>query len=354
MTYILFFAAQFLFYVFALALGHRKSFFLISVATAILFSGLRYQTGFDYPPYLSYFNDISSFDVPIEPGFYIFSDLAGRLGLSPYLCFFIFSFVTIALFARVCWASVSPNYSFLLFLMVPGLFLNSFTLIRQFLAISIFVYSIYSLINNKRLLRYILGMFLAASFHYTAIFAFFVGFLACKSENLKPSFFGVISLLLICYIIGLGDTLNHILPMLSQDGKYEVYAIWQDRISNFKILALFFTAVPFIHYASRGVADKYLAVYFKLWVFGLSITYLFASFSPITRLSYYFLFFFIMLVPASLNSCSKIARSLLMLLPLVVYSIGVFSALYTDYSINGYEMEASLWNYRSIFELIFP
>jgi len=89
----------------------------------------------------------------------------------PQLFFIVTSFIIVYLTYRtVKRHSCNIMLSTLIFLSLPLYFLNSLSIIRQYVAVSIIFYA-YTFIKERQLLKFLLAALLAALFHKSAIFA---------------------------------------------------------------------------------------------------------------------------------------------------------------------------------------
>jgi hypothetical protein len=137
---------------------------------AFLFSAFRYNVGYDYHTYFvaaqtgivpNYWEPIPKLLIHVS----YFAD-------SPHLFFILtslwiigFTFAGTNKYAKV---SVFP---FLLFLLYPFLYLSSFSIIRQFMAISYLFFISHLLFVKQRVLLFVLLSFIAGLCHCTAFFA---------------------------------------------------------------------------------------------------------------------------------------------------------------------------------------
>ncbi len=161
----------------------------------ILISTLRWENGTDWVSYYTFFNQVKSPTILswFEPGFTLlsstnsaFTDYTFHLG-----CLAILSIYPIAY--RLPQYSTYPLISLLVWFSIS--FANIFP-VRQSVAISLFFFS-WLYINNKDIKKFLICIFFASTFHYTAIFAIPIYFIWHKTYSKK--FFiltiGVISII---------------------------------------------------------------------------------------------------------------------------------------------------------------
>lgn len=100
---------------------------VIAITVAIIFCGFRYETGYDYNSYVSFFNNLTDYDGLLEPGFYFFVAVANYLKISDVGLFFIFSLLThLIAYLFLMRTSINPSIAILVYLLIPGLFFEFF------------------------------------------------------------------------------------------------------------------------------------------------------------------------------------------------------------------------------------
>jgi len=141
--------------------------FVIVVAVA----GLREYVGYDYASYVDWYIN-GKRDDNIEFGYLQIMNMFRYLNLSYHFLFFFFSFTScLFLFLGIKKYTENQNFAFLIFLLLPELFLTSFSSIRQSFSVSVCFYAFYYLMNRKHTI-YLLLMLLAVSVHYSAFMPF--------------------------------------------------------------------------------------------------------------------------------------------------------------------------------------
>lgn len=140
----------------------------------ILFSGLRYHTGWDWEAYDYFFNEISHSSIidlktnnifNYEPGFLILSYLSLKLNISPYITISAITVSLILISARkYCHGYI---YLFLIAYLFYGYFHN-FSIIRQGISASIFAYAL-QYILSKKYIKYFISILVASLFHSSAL-----------------------------------------------------------------------------------------------------------------------------------------------------------------------------------------
>jgi len=146
-----------------------KYFLYTIVLILILFSGFRYGIGVDYFSYENHFQAIKyGYESSLEIGIQFIVYLTDYIGTTQ-LAFFVFSLITVVMFFKYINA-FSANYfiSWIIFISYGTYYLGSFNLIKQYIAISIFAFSIKYIVNGN-LLKYIISIVIASLFHLSAL-----------------------------------------------------------------------------------------------------------------------------------------------------------------------------------------
>jgi transmembrane protein EpsG len=319
---------------------------IAAVVLAIAFCGLRYETGYDYNSYRSFFEDLWTYEGLLEPGFFYFVDLANIVGASTFALFFLFALVTHGLaYYTLRKVSVSPNLAFLIYLLIPGLYLNSFSILRQAFAVSVFAYATYRLIAKESKLEYVCWGLLATSFHFTAALPFLVAFAMFRSAWVPTR--GTCLLLLIASLIISQLPVAQTLLGMFGGTKFESYAEGQEQQGVLKIIASNLLALFIIYHARYFERSKALMYFLKLWLTGAILYNCFVQFTPVTRISYYFGFFsiplLIYIVEMYRGSLKLLTRASLILF----FAAGFVVAMYNDSLVDDY---LNMSNYKTIIE----
>lgn len=263
----------------------------LSFLFLFVFSAIRFDVGYDF---LSYYTAIADYGGDTET-FRRFGFFHGILiKLSSYLEFFQLYFILTSFFFYYFFYLVIrdfsdfPVVSLMVFIAIPFFFLMSFNFIRQFSAL-ILVYYGFRYIFERRVVSYFLIVLLASSIHYTSIIALPLYYLYSRRFHwmvyvlvLISSFFAfplakyMVSVLIPGY--------SHYLDSPNKGGAVFQFFIF--------ILSSLFLALG----QYRG--DVYRRFYFDVFILGVV---LYNTFQPIgfagTRVSYYYLFSLVLLVP---------------------------------------------------------
>lgn len=329
--------------------GIRSSYVLM-VALSILFSGLRFENGNDWFNYLDILQNIETYEGKIEWGLIYLGKILNLFSYSEHLLFFSFSFVTLALIGLSFNSIASHRLAFFLYLLTPGLFLNSFHVIRQMLAVSLFFYAVMEFGNNKSKLLFLFCGILGASFHYTAIIPF-VFFVVIRwfpmKANLLPCVLAV-ALIYISFIVSFTELPHDILLKFS-GSKFEIYSELGDIENRYKIIVISLIAslYLYVYYRSKLVKNE---DYLKLFIFGVVLLNLFSNFSVVSRVSYYFIPFGLIIFCNFTDMMKAKKKFVVRFLYIALLSVSTFSAFSKLESLRcGGADYPSLLNYKSVF-----
>ena len=135
----------------------------------ILFSGFRYNVGTDYKNY----QDIFTYEYGMKEIGYLplIRFIKYELGGTQQLVFLLFSLFTILLIYKfIVRYSPYPYLSIITYVTIAPFYLASFSGIRHFLAISLFLYSIKYIIERKKVLFFIMIFFGSIFIHLSLLF----------------------------------------------------------------------------------------------------------------------------------------------------------------------------------------
>ncbi|MFT6689220.1 MAG: hypothetical protein ACJAX7_002252 [Saprospiraceae bacterium] len=157
----------------------------------VVISGLRKKVGIDYMAYVNWYQNKTR-DDDFEFGYVFIMNVFRKLNLDYSVLFFFFSFFT-CLFVYLGVKKYTPNTSLalLFFIIIPSLYLASFTLIRQSFSVAISFYA-FSYLLNKKYLIYLLLMFIGISIHRTCLIPFVLFYIVyLYVDKIKVEYLGL-------------------------------------------------------------------------------------------------------------------------------------------------------------------
>ncbi|WP_423303421.1 EpsG family protein [Deferribacter thermophilus] len=325
---------------------NKKLFLYFCIFWIILISGTRYLTGYDFYNYQSYFYNYK--DLSIEFLFKLSLFILNYFTSNSQFMFFIYSFFTIIIiFYAIKKYTKYLKTSFLIYLLIPGLYLNTFSIIRQGIAESILLLAFYYYIYRQNYLKFILFSLISILFHYSAIVPFI--FLILFSKFLKKSYsisFYFLILFGTIFIsqLSLGNKIIEVLPLM---GRYVYYKEWVQEVNIIKIFVYNIFFCFFIIFKKNFIKNFQDNIMLNLLFFGIILLNIFSNYTPITRLIYYFVIFQIFLVPKLIYSFKYNSLKIVFLMLFIFYYfIMLFNSLFVDSTTEG---NSNLIPYKNYF-----
>ncbi len=252
-------------------------------------------------PYMSFKEIFSSITiVSRDPFFYTFLKMLTYINDDPqFMLMVISAIVAICVSIFIYKNSVNPILSFTMFITLRY---YSFTLtgLRQAIAWAVVILS-YEFIKEKKPLKFILTVCLAALFHKSAL----VFLLAYPLANVKRI---DIMTLIASLILGINFITNGLIiklivqiPLLDQ---YQSYVFGGETTSSGSTLLLIYISIILFAFVVRNkIISKGDDIYlmYNLTIVGIAITTLSFEYANVFRIGYYFIFPIIILFPIVIN-----------------------------------------------------
>ena len=314
--------------------NHLAIFFALS--GIMIFAGFRYEIGYDYEKYLAGF----LFDSELkhwEPLFNFFMRLIREInfGLDSQAVFLFFSVLTLSI-GYLAIKRFSPYYrtSILLYLLIPSLFLNSFSVIRQSIAMVILFYALYYITLKIDKQKYMFFGLIAFLFHYSSIFVVIIYLFGTRFFNNTYSWItymtGII-LSIFLYVIHLGHFIVSILP-----GHFSSYTQWDFKVSILKLLIVNVFFIFLMLQKKQFVKTRFQRYALNSMYLVTIIFNVFADFVFVTRIAQYFLIVQIVLIPMYIASFQKkTTRTIVLIILMTYYMFNFEYALYRDKNYSG-------------------
>lgn len=307
----------------------KKDFFiLIAVLTIILVSGTRFETGYDFYNYhVFYTHHLAD---SLEPLFKLSVQILNLFSEDSQLMFFIYSFATILLiYFAITKMTKYKKTSLFIFLLIPGLYLNTFSIIRQGIAEAFFLLAVYYFVYENKNLKFWFFSLIAIGFHYSAALPVLLIYFFRKILSIKYSitiYLILLSFSIFLYKINIAPILISLAPE-----KFDVYVEFIQNTSLIKILVYNLFIVVLIIFQKQYIKAKSDLILLNFLFIGVLILNVFADFIPVTRLSYYFFIFQIILVPKFIYSFKDNNFKVIVLFLSLLYYILIFlNVLYLD------------------------
>lgn len=284
----------------------------------IIMGGIRYYVGADYGGYLTQFNEESSrtlafyfknfsfMDVPI--GFNLVRKFTSVCN-SSFLYFAItsaLSYIPVVLFVIQEWGNKEDEFDIAsrsLFVYLICFYIFGFAAIRQGIAIGFCVYAL-TFVFERKPIKFIILVVIAATFHSTALVCLPVYFL--WSENGKVKIWKRIVVIAACFafVYGLEDFVEVI------GGRYSGYS---DEVfgNNLTFWIMLFWAILFLYFRKHLVAiDARNELFILLFVMGTILQLLGFTNAFTKRIGQYFLVSQCFLLPQLIGGFTKNSRKM--------------------------------------------
>lgn len=297
----------------------------------ILIGGFRDSIGWDYNSYTNWYLK-GTRDDGLEFGFLGIMQVFRYLNLDYHFLFFFFSFFTyLFVYLGIMKYTKNSSLPLVLYILIPVLFLYSFTYIRQFLSVTIAFYA-FSFLLDKKYLGYFLLMFVGISIHYSCLLPFLF-FLIVYKWGIFVKSYHLYLLMGVTFIMGQVGII-HWLGLLFKDSHYLFYVSSKFAVTVPLLKLLVINSMGFLviyYYDKNGFQypnQKYLLV---LYVCSILLLNLFSESTELTRLYIYFRIFEIILVAEIIYAALLNKRFWLIGFVCCFYLLPYFRAIRIDY-----------------------
>ena len=307
---------------------------------------MRYETGYDYQNYVDiYLSDFSSLaGRKLEWGFVGLVGVLRILQAGPYWMFFLVG-VSIVCLALRCIKLYTSNVriALLIYLLTPGLFLNSLSILRQADAIVLVFYAFYYAYNKRY--RTFWGFYLMGClFHYSCLLVLPFFLLAPKLQNNARLL--VLIGIPVSLVLSKIDLIGFLLSHLLSGTKFVFYAGFEDAGTSFAKLLVLNASVVLYLFFYRGMdrLDRSLLV---LVTMGLILLNICSNIGAVTRMSYYFRIFETVLLA---NIVSRFGAMRSRIVACTCITVYYFTMFYTSLSFDFHQVDSypKLTPYQSI------
>lgn len=278
----------------------KKQYFLAVIFIILtVFSGFRYYVGVDYINYVKIFEGYDGYSSR-EVGFSFVLDFLHRIGASYQLMFLLMAIVmqyfVYKIFKRY---SYSIWTSVLIYFCISTFYIATFNGTRQYLAIAIFIWAI-QYIEQRKFIKYLVSILLAAVLFHESVLMFIpLYFVLDKNIGLKGK--------VLCLIVTL--FLSSVLNTIISYTPYIIY-LTRERETNISSFTYIFAGISILLIASwnkfENFRSKLIMSNMNLFCFLSLLVVLIQSngilIQMLLRMNSYFLFIYILLVPAVISS----------------------------------------------------
>ena len=302
---------------------------------------MRYKIGADYEGYEFIFSllniDVGNYEITrLEKGYYFLIKMVNLISGTQQLVFLIMAIISNYLIYKfIIENSKDKILSILIFFLIGPFYSSGFNGIRQYLAISLFLYSL-KYLKNKKVLKYFFFIFLGFLFHKSCILLLPLYLILNLKYSLKQKIIILILSLLVDY---------KLLPTILNIFNYGIYnSIVIYRVnSNFYLILLFliFSMLIFLYNEKNknlNMVEENINFY---TIVLLIITFFNEEMYPylnqiFLRMVTYFLFNYIIIIPNFIEKAFK-QKKLIKSVFFIVISILYFRTFLTklpDYQYN--------------------
>ena len=318
-------------------LSFGNTFLYLALFVIIFFAGFRFEIGYDYPKYLAGYLYNSQLE-HWEPLFNFFVRLSREVnfGLKTQAMFLFFSTLTVVVLYKAL-RSLTPHYrlGILFYLLIPSLYLNAFSVVRQGIALAILFYGLQYLVKEKsEYKKYILVSLVAFMFHYSSLFIALLYLFGSKFFEKVHSWVVYIFLTVASLFLSFSHVGKVILSILP--GHFSVYTNMAQDVSPLKLLIINAFFLFFMIQKDAFIKNKLEKYLLNSIFMGLLIFNTFSDFIFVSRIGQYLLVAEIVLVPIYLYSLKDaLMRKGMLVIFLLYYLFNFNYALYRDKNYEG-------------------
>lgn len=320
-----------------------------AILIPILVCGLRYNVGTDYSSYQQWFNYYLSHKLSLKNDEIGFGLLIKAIQLvtqnSQFLFLIVAIIINILIMAFIRKHTEFFELGYFLFIALY-FYYSSFNILRQWIAITIFLYAI-RYIYNKNFKKYLLCILIACAFHKTAIITIPMYFALNMKLNKKNII--IVSLTILMLYVGLNTILlkaNSIfninttkyLNYFNKDDTIGTNGYAYSVITMMTLLIILFTKKQYLLKNEHGKEDIIMLVFMLVFsIMGINSM-------VFSRLQLYFLPYLVVIIPNILKVIIKKQRKFVYV---VIIVLG-FTYMYRSLTING----GNPLPYQSVFTIL--
>ena len=280
----------------------EKILLFIFFITLFCISALRKYVGTDYGVYLYFYNTIADKTYSVEGmdfGYFYLNKFVSALFGGEYTIFIVTSLITIGLiYLTVKKFSVDPLLSGILFMCF--MFITSFNIVRQFIAISLILYS---LRYYETTVKWIVPVILASLFHKTTLFI--MPFYFISKRNLSKRMYIFIAMIGFILFLGYGRTVTYLVNFFEEFNDYRNSNFIAEGANPIRVLINVIIFLFCLLAYEEIIKDKRMRFSFSMIMFGVICSFFMLKGKIFARVVDYFFIFQILLVPYVLNNLNK-------------------------------------------------
>lgn len=273
----------------------------------VVLSGFRYHVGADYNNYVRYYDNIKAisseefwmsllrFD---EPGFKLLCILCRCIYDSP-ITFFVLSSVIIIVPCVLAIKKRCDTFCLGMILFVLLVFVDTFGAIRQYMAAAIILTSL-GYIEEKKFWKFVMIVFIAASFHMTALIMIPLYFLLTQKVSFKNMIFIILGSIVLRYSY---DTIFSIIGAYKDD-EIVMYSYMTSSVNIFRVLVAF-APIVLVLLMPKGKKSPRENTAINIVLINAALMYATMDSAYLARANIYMVAFFPIVIPEIMKRYSK-------------------------------------------------
>ena len=298
------------------AAGKTELFPLVILLVLTAVSGLRYDVGVDYPVYREVYDSPSDIRaLAFEPFWIFFSEWLRDMGFASRMWFILTSAaINLLMYYGIKRMSVNPYLSLLLYVVMSFGYVETFNMVRQYVAIGI-LFATFHYVTENKVWKYLLFIVLAACFHLSALLM--LPFLLLMRIRYPIWLLWIV----FCTLFFFGRQLltvflNYVIPFIPTYGFYADRIILED-YSGFLKLFYFFVGCGILAVAPY-LTKRYAtgSLYINAVLMALMWYFVFIDIQVFMRGMFYLVVFLFILIPMLTDVLAP--RTRMLLTPLIV------------------------------------
>ena len=341
---IIFFVSSILFFRYKENKEKYKLLFLwVSGVLFIILSSLRYKIGFDYSTYETLFYQIGNGTNKenLEIGFLLLNKAVFFFrGDYRIFLFIVNTIMTVLVFWWIYRFSKFPEIS-VFFYFAFQFWACSMNLLRQSIALSIFLLSYQSLLE-RNFIKYIIIVLIAASFHQSILIM--IPFYFLLYQNITKLYLIIISILFVLGYVFFDFIVYGIFDILFSDyQKYIDTIYWNSNSISYIIFPCIYLLFVLYH-AKKLINDcEKNKILINSCIYGSFISFFITKHFILERFSLYFFIFSLILIPEIIFFDKKASKKNIVFLFSIILGLSYFS-------FSAKEEFHNVYPYRSIFD----
>lgn len=273
---------------------------------AAFYNNLKYL---DFKGFLSvvdfnFFSDRITNELRFEIGYASLNYICSLIGLSEAAFFLIVATITNALFVSFFYRYKHPVFSVLLYI-TSMYYLQEINLVRQMLAVSVFLYSI-KYIEQKNLIMSIIFVIIAASIHASSLLLLPFCFIVFTDFNKETKVFSsvLLALWIFSIFVALGLVFFDVGGFIEMSNFYEGYS--NDRLENDLVFDIMLNIVVVLSFIGLLIKKLALQPIIIFTIVGAVLSNISLSFYILFRYALYFTPCFCVAAPIVLSCYNQI------------------------------------------------